>query len=254
MDLMKIAIVTGASSGMGREMVYQLADRFGGLSEIWVIARRMDRLNEFDGKLPTKVRKFAIDITDPNDLLQLETALKKQKPDVKVLVNAAGFGKTGTVGQISPDDSQGMVRLNNESLVAVTEMVLPYISANSRIIQFASAAAFVPQPGFAVYAATKSFVLSYSRALAAELKSKQIYVTAVCPGTVDTEFLDLALHGEKLAPYKRLVLSNPKKVVSCAISDSLKGKEMSVYGPVMKVFMLICKLLPHGLIMKFIQW
>ncbi len=254
MNFMKIAIVTGASSGMGREMVYQLADRFGGLSEIWVIARRMDRLNEFDGKLPTKVRKFAIDITDPKSLVQLETALNEEKPDVKLLVNSAGFGKTGTIGQIDPKDSQHMVRLNIESLVAVTEMVLPYISANSRIIQFSSAAAFVPQPGFAVYAATKSFVLSYSRALAAELKAKQIYVTAVCPGTVNTEFLDLALDGEKLPAYKRLVLSDPKKVVSCAISDSLKGKEMSVYGPVMKVFMMLCKLLPHGLIMKFIQW
>ena len=79
-------------------------------------------------------------------------------------------------------------------------------------------------------------------------------MTAVCPGTVDTEFLDLALDGEKLPPYKRLVLSDPKKVVSCAISDSLKGKEMSVYGPVMNVFQVLCKVLPHGLIMKFIQW
>ena len=251
---MKIAIVTGASSGMGREMVYQLADRFGGLSEIWVIARRKEKLDEFDGKLPTKVRKFAIDITDPTEREELSEALKQYQPDVKVLVNSAGFGKTGAVGTVSMEDSCGMVRLNNEALVAVTEMVLPYVSENSRIIQFASAAAFVPQPGFAVYAATKAFVLSYSRALAAELKSKKIYVTAVCPGTVNTEFLDLALNGESLPPYKKLVLSNPKKVVSCAISDSLKGKEMSVYGPVMKLFQILCKLAPHGLIMKFIQW
>ena len=68
MNFMKIAIVTGASSGMGREMVYQLADRFGGLSEIWVIARRQERLDEFDGKLPLKIRKFAIDITDADSL------------------------------------------------------------------------------------------------------------------------------------------------------------------------------------------
>ena len=171
---MKIAIVTGASSGMGREMVYQLADRFGGLSEIWVVARRKEKLDEFDGKLPTKVRKFAIDITDPKEREELAKALELYCPDVKVLVNSAGFGKTGAVGTISTEDSCGMVRLNNEALVAVTELVLPYISENSRIIQFASAAAFVPQPGFAVYAATKSFVLSYSRSLAAELKKKKI--------------------------------------------------------------------------------
>ena len=254
MKSMKIAIVTGASSGMGREMVYQLADRFGGYSEIWVIARRDERLNEFVGNVPVKIRKFAIDLTESSNLEVLKQALETRKPDVKMLVNAAGFGRTGTVGSIPADSSCGMVRLNNEALVAVTEMVLPYMSAGSRIIQFASAAAFVPQPGFAVYAATKSFVLSYSRALAAELKDKKIYVTAVCPGTVDTEFLPDALYGKELPFYKKMVLSNPKAVVSHAIADSLKGKEISVYGPVMKGFTLLCKLVPHNLIMKFITW
>ena len=251
---MKIAIVTGATSGMGREMVYQLADRFGGFAEIWVVARRKARLDEFDGNLPVKIRKFAIDLTVPGERDALKRALVSEKPDVKMLVNAAGYGRTGIVGSISENESLGMVRLNNEALVAVTELVLPFMSAGSRIIQFASAAAFVPQPGFAVYAATKSFVLSYSRALAAELKEKKIVVTAVCPGTVDTEFLTDALRGKELPPYKKLVLSKPKAVVSCAISDSLKGKEMSVYGPFMKVFMVLCKCLPHGLIMKFITW
>ena len=251
---MKIAIVTGASSGMGREMVYQLADRFGGLSEIWVVARRKEKLDEFDGKMPTKVRKFAIDITKQEERLLLQNALEELRPDVKLLVNSAGVGKTGAIGTISSSDTHEMVRLNNEALAAVTELVLPYISPNSRIIQFASAAAFVPQPGFAVYAATKSFVLSYSRALAAELKQRKIYVTAVCPGTVDTEFLDNALDGRTLPFYKKLVISKPKAVVSCAIADSLKGKEISVPGPVMKLFMVLCKVLPHSLIMRFIQW
>ena len=251
---MKIAIVTGASSGMGREMVYQLADRFGGFSEIWVIARRKEILDRFDGDVPVKIRKFAIDLTKKEDLTKLDYALHTLKPDVKMLVNAAGFGRTGTVGMISLEESTGMVRLNNEALVTVTEMVLPYMKAGGRIIQFASAAAFVPQPGFAVYAATKSFVLSYSRALSAELKVRKIYVTAVCPGTVDTEFLPDALHGKELPPYKKMVLSKPKDVVACAISDSMKGKKLSVYSPIMKGFLLLCKVLPHDWIMKFISW
>ena len=251
---MKIAIVTGASSGMGREMVYQLADRFAGFSEIWVVARRREILDTFEGNVPVRIRKFAIDLTKPEQLELLKEALETVKPDVKMLVNAAGYGRTGAIGTISLDDSTGMVRLNNEALVAVTELVLPYMKAGGRIIQFASAAAFVPQPGFAVYAATKSFVLSYSRALAAELKSRKIYVTAVCPGTVDTEFLPDALNGKELPTYKKMVLSKPKDVIACAIADSMKGKEISVYGPVMKLFMLLCKVLPHGLIMNFISW
>lgn len=251
---MKIAIVTGASSGMGREMVYQLADRFGGLSEIWIVARRKDRLEKFIGDVPVKIRIFAIDLTKPEEREQLNQALMTIKPNVKMLVNAAGYGRTGAIGSIPSKDALGMVRLNCEALVAVTELVLPYLSSGSRIIQFASAAAFIPQPGFAVYAATKSFVLSYSRALASELKEKKIYVTAVCPGTVDTEFLPDALNGKELASYKKLVLSKPKAVAACAVTDSLKGKEVSVYGPFMKGFQILCKLLPHSLIMKFITW
>lgn len=250
---MKIAIVTGASSGMGREMVYQLADRFGGLSEIWVIARRKERLDEFDGKLPLKIRKFAIDITNKESLKVLENALKVGQPDVKILVNAAGCGKSGKIGEISREASLNMVRLNNEALTAVTELVLPYISANSRIIQFASAAAFMPQPGFAVYAATKSYVLSYSRALGAELKAKKISVTAVCPGPVETEFFDIALEGKEQPLYKKLFTMSADRVVKEAISDSMMGKEISIAGPIMKIFAVLCKILPHGFLMKFIR-
>ena len=195
----KIAIVTGASSGMGREMVYLLADHFAALEEIWVVARRKERLEELVGKVPVRLRILPLDLTSEEDLGALSVLLKREQPNVKILVNGAGYGKTGAVGTIRRDLSVGMVRLNDEALVAVTEMVLPYISKNSRIIQFASAAAFMPQPGFAVYAASKSFVLSYSRALAVELKKKNIYVTAVCPGPVETEFFGIALDGEKLA-------------------------------------------------------
>ena len=152
----KIAIVTGASSGMGREMVYLLADHFAALEEIWVVARRKERLEELVGKVPVRLRILPLDLTSEEDLGALSVLLKREQPNVKILVNGAGYGKTGAVGTIRRDLSVGMVRLNDEALVAVTEMVLPYISKNSRIIQFASAAAFMPQPGFAVYAASKS--------------------------------------------------------------------------------------------------
>lgn len=251
---MKIAIVTGASSGMGREMVMQLADRFAGIREIWVIARREERLKAFEGNVPVRVRPFALDLTNREDLAVLCRALDQEQPDVKILVNAAGYGKTGAVGSIPAEQSAGMVRLNDEALTAVTEMVLPYISENSRIIQFASAAAFLPQPGFAVYAASKAYVLSYSRALAAELKPKKIVVTAVCPGPVSTEFFDTALEGKPLSFYKQLVMVKPSYVTQTAIRDSLMGKELSIAGPFMKLFYVLCRIVPHRLIMKFITW
>ncbi|WP_347474965.1 SDR family NAD(P)-dependent oxidoreductase [Clostridium sp. AF50-3] len=189
---MKIAIITGASSGMGREAARQLADRFSGLQEVWLIARRMDRMQELERTLPIPARCFSIDLTDASQRETLENELAARKPNVKLLVNASGFGKIGTVGNLPLDDETGMIELNCEALCAVTHMVLPYMSENSRILQFASAASFLPQPGFAIYAATKAFVLSYSRALREELRPRRIGVTAVCPGPVKTEFFDIA--------------------------------------------------------------
>lgn len=100
----KIAVITGASSGMGREMAFQLADRFDVLEEIWLIARRKERLEELRGQFPANIRCFALDITDEAERKQLEAALAEEKPDVKFLVNAAGFGKIGNVGDLSEAD------------------------------------------------------------------------------------------------------------------------------------------------------
>ena len=238
---MKIAIITGASSGMGREAARQLADRFSGLQEVWLIARRMDRMQELERTLPIPARCFAIDLTDAS------------KPNVKLLVNASGFGKIGTVGNLPLDDETGMVELNCKALCAVTHMVLPYMSENSRILQFASAASFLPQPGFAIYAATKAFVLSYSRALREELRPRRIGVTAVCPGPVKTEFFDIADTTGEIPLYKRLVMADPHKVVKLAIRDCMAGKSVSVYGVWMKAFFVLCKVVPHEWILRAMQ-
>lgn len=251
---MKIAIVTGASSGMGREAVIQLADRFGGgLGEIWAVARKADRLEELRSQVPVPLRILPLDLQKPDALEQLGWQLKQQKPDVKILVNAAGYGKTGTVGSIAGEEETGMVRLNCEALCGVTSAVLPYMSRESRIIQFASAAAFLPQPGFAVYAATKAFVLSYSQALNSELKPRGITVTAVCPGPVATEFFQVASPSGMLPLYKRLSMARPEKVVKLAVRDSMMGKTISVYGPLMKAFFLLCRLVPHRFLLGVME-
>lgn len=248
---MKIAVITGASSGMGREAMLQIADRFGGLEEIWAIARREERLEEMRRQLPVPLRVLPLDLADPASWEALEQELKARRPQVRLLVNAAGYGKIGRSCEISLAGETGMIRLNCEALCAVTHMVLPYMPPHSRILQFASAAAFLPQPGFAVYAATKSFVLSYSRALNAELRARNIVVTAVCPGPVDTEFFETAESEASMAAYKKLVMASPKRVVRTALRDSMMGKTVSVYGPVMKLFYLFSKLIPHSILLKF---
>lgn len=248
----KIAIVTGASSGMGRECVIQLADRFAGLEEIWVIARRGRRLDKLAGKVPVPLRVLELDLQEELVFAELEEKLEWEDPEVKILVNGAGFGKIGCTEDLQLDEETGMIAVNCRALTAVTRLVLPYMSKNSRILQFASAAAFLPQPRFAVYAATKAFVLSYSRALAMELKPRQICVTAVCPGPVKTEFFDIAETTGEIPLYKRLVMADPKKVVKKALRDSMMGKTVSVYGFLMKAFFLLAKILPHDVILSLL--
>ena len=141
-----------------------------------------------------------------------------------------------------------MIDLNCRALTAITEICLPFMRKDSRIINLASAAAFCPQPSFAVYAATKAYVLSFSRALHMELKSKGIYVTAVCPGPVKTEFFRVS--GELTGTLKKLTAAGTQAVVRKALKDSLAKKQLSVYGPPMKAARAGAKLLPHSLIMK----
>ena len=239
---------------MGRECAIQLWEQFKGLDEIWAIGRRKERLEQLKDFIGIPVRTFDLDLTEEKDLERLKAALTQAGPQVKFLVNAAGFGKIGGVRELSVSDQTGMAELNCTALTAVTSMVLPFMPNNSRILQFASAAAFMPQPGFAVYAATKAYVLSYSRALGEELRRRRIFVTAVCPGPVDTEFFGKALNGKPMDPFKRLFMARTKYVVDRAFSDCLKGKPVSVPGLSMKAFYLLCRICPHSLLMKFLTW
>lgn len=238
---------------MGREMIIQLWEHFNGFDEIWMIARRKERMDELDEMVGVTLRKLPLNLTKYRDRRILERTLEMEKPEVKFLVNSAGFGKIGPVDELSLIDETDMINLNCEALCAVTRLVLPYMSCNSRIIQFASSAAFLPQPGFAIYAATKAFVLSYSRALNQELKARKIYVTAVCPGPVKTEFFDIAETTGEIPLYKRLVMANPRRVVAKAIRDSVAGRDISVYGFTMKAFRLLSKLLPHKCLLNIME-
>lgn len=251
---MKIAIVTGASSGMGREFALQLPYFYLKLDEIWVIARRRERLVSLAAEGIAPYRVFDGDLQKDGIYTDIEEALQKDKPDVRMLVNAAGFGRMGTVETITfrePDILQQMIDLNCRALTRMTTVCLPYMNAESRIVNLASAAAFCPQPTFAVYAATKAYVLSFSRALGAELRARDIYVTAVCPGPVETEFFEVA--GSMEHRWKDAVLVSPSKVVHTALKDARRKKAVSVYSVPMKGANLAAKILPHRAILSILS-
>lgn len=253
MDRKKIAIVTGASSGIGREFVRLLDRKLKTIDEIWVVARREERLKELEKEVKTPLVSFLWDLEQEDWIGLMEQVLKERQPLIKMLVNGAGFGKIGDWDTVPLKQTVGMIDVNCRALTAMTYLAIPYMAENSRIIQLASSAAFLPQPRFAVYAATKSYVLSFSRALNEELKGRGIAVTAVCPGPVRTEFFDIAEETGEVALYKKLVMADPVKVVRKAFRDSLQRRSLSVYGGIINIFWGICKILPHSWILRFLE-
>ncbi|MBQ9161912.1 MAG: SDR family NAD(P)-dependent oxidoreductase [Clostridia bacterium] len=244
---MKIAVITGASSGMGKEFVLQL-DKRESFDELWLIARRADRLEQIDTLTSAKVRAIPLDLCDPESVGVYKNLLEEHKPNVKVLVNASGFGKFGAFEDIPLDDQLSMIDLNDKALVAMTYMTLPYMQKGSEIFQVDSLSSFQPVPYIGVYGATKAFVLSFSRALGVELKPKGIRVVAVCPGWVRTEFFDRAVTDDTIKYYNKFF--DADEVVTRALSDMKRGKDVSVCGASVRGQVLLTKLLPHKLVMK----
>lgn len=245
---MRIGIITGASSGLGREFAMQLSKEYSELEELWVIARRKERLNQLKKVCPCKLRILDYDLTDPNVFDTLKKILKEEQPEIEILINGSGFGKRGKFTDISFKDNLAMIDLNCKALTAVTYLCIPYMKPGSHIVEIASSAAFLPQPGFLVYAATKSYVLSFSRALRAELAPKKIHVMAICPGPVSTEFFQISDKGMDVKPFRKALMADPNKVVAVAIKGMKQKKEQSVYGFIIKLFHLISKVLPHRLL------
>lgn len=243
---MKIAVVTGASSGIGREFA-RMADKKYRVDEIWVIARRAERLYELGRELRTDVRPLPLDLTDPESLETYKALLAEKKPEIAVLVNAAGYGSFGAFEDRSLEGQLGMIDCNDRALVAVTYLSLPYMKRGGEIYNIASTSAFQPVPYIAVYGATKSFVLSFSRALNREVRLRGIRVLAVCPHWCKTEFFNTAATDDTIKYYN--FYNDVGKVASSAYRAMKRGRDVSLTGVRIKAQVLTVKLMPHKIVM-----
>ena len=177
---MKIALVTGASSGLGREFVRQIAEQ-GKVEEIWAIARRRDRLEALQSISAVPIRVLALDLTRPGDMEYLRNTLQDELPDIRILVNAAGMGRMGPTVDIPAKDNDAMIDLNCRAAVDVTDAAFPYLHPGSQVLEICSTAGFQPIPGLNVYAATKAFLLSYTQTLHYELSPAGIMLLRYAP-------------------------------------------------------------------------
>ena len=248
---MKIAIVTGASSGMGREFVLQLPE-YVAVDEIWVVARRLDALESLKKESSVPVRPVPLDLCREESFGAFADLLTAEKPDVKLLVNAAGFGKFGDFQKIPMEDDLRMIDLNCKALVAMTRITLPYMHENSHILQLDSLSAFQPVPYISTYGATKSFVLSYTRAVNAELKGSGIRMMAMNPGWVKTEFFNHALQTNEESRVQYFnYLYEAKDVVATGLRHLYKTKkDYSVHGLPIRNQVRLVKMLPHSIVMR----
>lgn len=247
---MDIAIITGASSGLGTEFARQI-DRNERLDAIWGIARREDRLEEIGRELKHPFRAMRCDLTKKESFVQIDELLKKENPNVKILVNAAGFGKIGAWSDISLQDCEDMIDLNCKAAVKMTQLVLPYMEKGGRILEIASTAGFQSFPYLNVYASTKAFLYRYSRALRVELFGRGIHVTAVCPYWVkDTEFIGVSKQTNNSRYICHFPLASRKKnVVAGALFAAKVGLPVATPGIVCTLHRIAAKFIPNEIMM-----
>ncbi len=243
---MNIGVVTGASSGMGKEFVLAI-DREYDLDELWVIARREERLRELQDSCRTKLRVLAWDLADPANYERFRQLLEEVRPRIRVLVNAAGYGLFGTFEEMGLAEQLGIADVNDKALTAMCLLCLPFMAKGDAIVNLGSNSSWQPVPFLAVYAASKAYVLSFSRALGRELKPRGVHVMCVCPGWIRTEFMDRAVHDDTVKYYDRWYTA--KQVIDQAMKDLKKKKKVSILGVPVRRQVRLVKFLPTDVVM-----
>lgn len=245
---MTVAIITGASSGIGAEFARGYASR---VDELWLVARRADRMEALAKEFSVKCRIITADLAKKEGIEAIRAALEAENPEVKYLVNAAGFGDFGAFDEIDESKVEMMIDLNVKSVVLITHMVVPYMQRGGRIIQLGSGSCFTPLPYFNVYSSGKVFVLHYTKSLNFELKKYGVRATCFCPGWVHTEFLGKATAKAGVTrPRDNAMkpLLDCKKVVKGCIKAADKGRAMYVTNWYTKMQHLLFKILPDPIL------
>lgn len=238
-----IAIVTGASSGIGYKLSKDIAKNFD-IDEIWIIARRKERLKKLANHIflnyGVNVVSMSLDLTKEDSIQKIQNRLEKYNPNVSLLVNSSGFGLMGASSDIDRKSQEDMINLNCKSLFSLTHICTPYMSKGSGVIQIASMAGFCPQTYFSVYSATKAFVLSYSISLYHELKNKGIHISVICPGPVKTEFFDICEKNSKSKnKIKELFMQNTDDVVKKILKGYNANKKVIIPSISMTIISII---------------
>jgi len=254
---MKVALITGASGGIGLELAHVMAKEKHNLV---LVARSIDKLNELADELiqthGIKVKTYKADLSNAKEIENLYQQTQNDDIEVSYLINNAGFGEYGNFIENDWEKLNSMMQLNIVSLVHLTNLYSKNMVSSKfgKIMNVASTAAFQPLPYFAVYAATKSFVLSFSEAIASELKSHGITVTALCPGLTETGFVETAsLENTKFLDKAKSSMATAEEVAEYGYEAMMKGKTVAVHGMVNSIMAQSSRFLPRDLVTTIVK-
>lgn len=248
---MKIAVITGASAGLGREFLRALPDYFPEIEEYWLISRSREKLEAAAEECAVKTKIFPLDLTLDESYGRLRREYDMLRPEIALLINNSGCGCLGNVGEGELERQTAMIDLNQKGLVAATHLSLPYMTRGSRIINVSSIASFCPNPRMSVYSSTKAFVTAFSVSVGEELKPRGISVTAVCPGPMDTDFITAGGIKGNSKTFDILPYCDPAAVARGTLKASRRGRSVYTPKPFYKLYRFIAKLLPVKLMIKF---
>ena len=253
---MSIGVITGASSGFGKEFSRKIKKYYPNINELWIISRNEERLLELKKEIKDNFNKVEIlpfDITTDEFNNYYKEKLEKEKPNIEILINNAGSGLIGNFIDLPIEEQLKMIDLNIKSLLQITYLSIPYMNQKSHMIQLGSAGGFIPQPGYAIYSATKNFVYFVNKALSKELRKKSIYLTIATPGPTDTSFYQKCSKYHEVPKYKLKNTVKVEKVVEKILKDSKKNKKLSIYGFKMKLVFILSKIFSYDFLMLFIK-
>ena len=250
----KIAVITGASGGLGKEFVRQIIND---VDEVWAIGRNVAKLEglkaEFgeaggNGAAVSKIIPLQMDLSDIKSYAVLSDRLETEggvsAVEISWLINNAGAGRFAPSKDFSTEELAGSITTHCTAMASICNICIPYMKAGDHIVNVASQSAFSPLPYMNLYAATKAFVYSYTRALREELRESGIVVTAICPGWIKTALLPETLNGRKV---KFPFLVTADKVAAKAIRDARRGKALSIYRFAVRYVSWIQRHYPTGI-------
>ena len=245
-----IAVITGASSGLGKQFYETIVHRYPDLDEIWLIARRKERLEALAEQFPNihaRVHAVALDLAEPSSYDELSSMLARRQPNVRVLINNAGFERKGLFRDMDPKDIEAMIKLDIMGMTMVNRVFLPYMSAGSIEVITGSVASFAPTPWQAVYSASKAYTRFLARALHEEERKRGVNVLLMSPGNMNTEMNVQAAATGKLG---RLPYLDLKRETARTLMMAERGH--ATYTPMLfyKLYRLFAKLMPSALAVK----